>query len=679
MRFTILFFLTVLPCILFGQTQRIVLLEEATNASCGPCAYYNPGLQKFYSQHFGGVISVRYHAWWPGSNDPMYLSAKNDCINRIHYYNINGVPNYVMDGKLEGVPASISAMQSQMEKRLAIPSPLKLHVKANFTDDSVKIHITLVPVDTVRAAKLYLRVAITQRMVNYFNPPGTNGEKNFAEVLRQMLPSAMGTSLDSLNIGDTLAFDFSAAVKSDWDSGDLGVVAWVQSDANKEILQSAMHFPTTIIGNPNTGITFLQAGEITDVPYFIANDTPDTVHVTLMLKDKNAPDDWSFSLKSGNTVTSEISLEILPGDTARFFLQIKSGQRGTGSITVFSQNDDDDGFYGEGYGYGYGLEFNGVVPENSDILLVDDDGGAGYEKNFTRILDKKEFRYICLDEKYLTSLAKSTDLNQYKLIIWNVSWAFPAFNREDVSLLEDYLKDGGNAILFGQDVAWDVFDSTGQSHFTEAESLLQRYFDVRFLEDNSKGTKMFGISGDPIGSGISFNLERPYGFNNLLPDAIEPLTSGRSVFRYNNDKIGAIRFDNGTFRTVFYGISFEEIDGDATRENVLLRSVDWATGATGLNSQVIAPEKSVLLPNYPNPFNPSTTIRYQIVAQGKTQVDLDVYNILGQKVRHLVHAKQASGTYRVKFEARDLAGGVYFCRLKTGTGYAAVRKMILIR
>ena len=678
MRLTVFIVLLFLTSTLFAQTRRIVLLEEATNASCPPCAYYNPGLQKFYAQHFGGVVSVRYHAWWPGT-DPMYQAAKDDCINRIHYYNISGVPNYVMDGKLEGVPSNPAAMEEQMLARLAKPSPLKIHIKASVTDDSLKAHVTLIPVDSISEGKLYLRVAVTQRMVSYASPPGSNGEKDFAEVLRKMLPSAIGTSLDSLSLGDTLSFDFSTAMENDWDSGDMGVVAWVQSDLTKEVLQAAMHFPTTIISDPNPSLVFFNAGQTRLIPYFIVNDTPDTVHVTLLLKNKNAPSDWNFQLKAGEETNSQIPLQILPGDTARFELQVQSGASGTGSITIFSENDDDDGFYGEGYGYGYGVSFKGMVPQNADILLVDDDGGASYEKNFTKILDAHHYNYICVEETYLNDLTQHADLNTYKLILWNASWAFPAFTLDDVQLLNTYLSNGGNAIVFGQDVAWDVFDSTGISHFAEAEALLKKQFGVGYLEDNSKGTKMIGVSGDPIGHGLSFELARPYGFNNLLPDALQPLEHALPVFTYNNDKIAAVRFDNDTSRTVFYGISFEEIDGDASRENVLLRSIDWTTGVTALEPGARLPLTTTLMANYPNPFNPQTTIPYVLKANGETMVQLSVYNVLGQKVKDLVHARQRSGRYRVTFKAAEWPSGVYFYRLQTGEGYSAVRKMILLR
>ncbi len=81
--------------------------------------------------------------------------------------------------------------------------------------------------------------------------------------------------------------------------------------------------------------------------------------------------------------------------------------------------------------------------------------------------------------------------------------------------------------------------------------------------------------------------------------------------------------------------------------------------------------------NYPNPFNPSTAISYQLSAI--SQVQIVVYNMLGQKVKTLVDARQPAGQYKVKFNGSSLASGVYFYRLSTGSGFVQTKKMILIR
>jgi len=83
-----------------------------------------------------------------------------------------------------------------------------------------------------------------------------------------------------------------------------------------------------------------------------------------------------------------------------------------------------------------------------------------------------------------------------------------------------------------------------------------------------------------------------------------------------------------------------------------------------------------LMPNYPNPFNPSTQIPYQIASQAK--VTLEVYNVLGQKVQTLVNQEQAPGSYTVQFDGSNLSSGMYFIQLKAGSK-SKIQKMTLLK
>jgi endo-1,4-beta-xylanase len=89
-----------------------------------------------------------------------------------------------------------------------------------------------------------------------------------------------------------------------------------------------------------------------------------------------------------------------------------------------------------------------------------------------------------------------------------------------------------------------------------------------------------------------------------------------------------------------------------------------------------APSSFALAQNFPNPFNPSTTIRYDILKASK--VELTVFDILGRKVRTLVSGVQAPGHYSVTMDGRDLASGVYFYRLVAGT-FTATKKLMLLK
>jgi hypothetical protein len=84
-----------------------------------------------------------------------------------------------------------------------------------------------------------------------------------------------------------------------------------------------------------------------------------------------------------------------------------------------------------------------------------------------------------------------------------------------------------------------------------------------------------------------------------------------------------------------------------------------------------------LFQNYPNPFNPTTAISYKLLAL--SNVDLSIYNLLGQKVATLVSEKQSAGKYEVHWDASGLSSGVYFYRLSTGQGFTQTRKLVLMR
>ena len=91
----------------------------------------------------------------------------------------------------------------------------------------------------------------------------------------------------------------------------------------------------------------------------------------------------------------------------------------------------------------------------------------------------------------------------------------------------------------------------------------------------------------------------------------------------------------------------------------------------------LLPADYALRDNYPNPFNPMTTISYQLSAIG--QVELTVYNTLGQKVCTLVDQQQSAGAYSLIFDASNLPSGVYFYRLAIANKFTQVNKMILLK
>ncbi len=89
-----------------------------------------------------------------------------------------------------------------------------------------------------------------------------------------------------------------------------------------------------------------------------------------------------------------------------------------------------------------------------------------------------------------------------------------------------------------------------------------------------------------------------------------------------------------------------------------------------------APEAFALYSNYPNPFNPTTIIRYSLPRQ--SHVTLSIFNTLGQKVAELVNADIEAGYHEVEFDAKGLASGVYYCKMQAGD-YVETKELMLMK
>ena len=97
---------------------------------------------------------------------------------------------------------------------------------------------------------------------------------------------------------------------------------------------------------------------------------------------------------------------------------------------------------------------------------------------------------------------------------------------------------------------------------------------------------------------------------------------------------------------------------------------------TAVEDEDQTPRANRLDQNYPNPFNPVTTIRFAL--RSPSRVTLKIYNALGRHVMTLMDREMAAEEHTVTFNARGLASGVYFYRLKTAE-FDQTRKMVILR
>jgi hypothetical protein len=118
---------------------------------------------------------------------------------------------------------------------------------------------------------------------------------------------------------------------------------------------------------------------------------------------------------------------------------------------------------------------------------------------------------------------------------------------------------------------------------------------------------------------------------------------------------------------------FGGMKADGTLSNALYKYVEEETH---MQKKDQSPNAFYLYPNYPNPFNPSTTIQYTIPKADR--VSLRIFNLQGKQVHTLIDQHQSSGNFRISFNGSKLPSGVYFYKLET-EGHTQIRKMLLIK
>ena len=251
--------------ITFGQSQRFVLAEEFTSATCGPCAGQNPAFDALLQQNADVITSIKYHMSWPApGNDPMYLHNTVDNNARRTYYGVNSVPHVFLDGNwFEGMPAQVT--QATINAAAAIPSPFDMQVQHQLSADEDSIYVTtLIKATDNVSGDLVAHNVVIEKYIHFNSPPGTNGERDFYNVMKKMLPTKNGTTINSSYApGDYTIIQTAWELANVYNNDQLAVVSFVQNDLNKEVHQAALSSTDPIVPPYTNDAEILEVSNVT--------------------------------------------------------------------------------------------------------------------------------------------------------------------------------------------------------------------------------------------------------------------------------------------------------------------------------------------------------------------------------------------------------------------------------
>ena len=200
------------------------------------------------------------------------------------------------------------------------------------------------------------------------------------------------------------------------------------------------------------------------------------------------------------------------------------------------------------------------------------------------------------------------------------------------------------------------------------------------LPSNTPFVVRWDHSTDPENDAVTYHwqLSASNNFSSPLIDAASANNGKDTLYQTTYGNISKILSDNGVAvgdSIMLYHRVVASDGGNQSMSDTLHITLTRGT-LTGIEQQTGLPTVLALHDNYPNPFNPTTTIRYDLPKAGV--VRLTVFDVLGRQVAELINSQQAAGKHSVIFNASRLASGVYFYRL-SANNHILIKKMLLMK
>jgi hypothetical protein len=319
---------------------------------------------------------------------------------------------------------------------------------------------------------------------------------------------------------------------------------------------------------------------------------------------------------------------------------------------------------------------------------------AGNTRNFIRqhataFMANKTAIASATNDAITDGLFSLGDYRVVDYILGDESTADETFSSAEQSRVKAYLQSGGRLFVSGCELAWDL-DARGSA---SDKDFINNYLKMKYLADAPDGSSSTtysaeGLTGTVLGGieVITFDDGTHGTFDVSWPDVVRPTSGAAGCAKYagldTSSGFSAVSFQglfpSGTKegRVVALGFPFETITVQEVRSQVMGNVLKFfASAATAAPAEEL-PQTSMLFQNFPNPFNPSTAIRYQLAAS--SFVTIRVFDVLGREVATLLSEQQTPGHHTLRWDASRFPSGTYFYRLEAG-GMSETKRMIILK
>ncbi|MFZ5980154.1 MAG: C1 family peptidase [Candidatus Zixiibacteriota bacterium] len=337
------------------------------------------------------------------------------------------------------------------------------------------------------------------------------------------------------------------------------------------------------------------------------------------------------------------------------------------------------------YDGSYTMYYSGTEPTNHAVLIVGWDNSLVHAGGTGGWIVKNTWGSSWGDNGYFTIAYGSANIGQ---------WSSFVSDWQDYNVNEDimYYDEAGWTSEFGigSTTSWglaaltpvdDVYLNRVEFWTTDITTDVDIY-----IYDSFNGSSLSGLLASQLNQSYS-----EAGYHSVLLDSPPEITAGNEIFV-------AVKITNSTYG---FPVAVDYVGPEVPGKTYMSANAStWYDMGTNYNVDVamrirtiptfavsvdenedLKPYTYSLSCNYPNPFNPMTTINYSL--EKRTRVDISIYNVLGQKVSTVVNEVKPAGEYSATWNGTDdcghgVASGIYLYKLETDE-YVETRKMVLLK
>lgn len=659
----------------FGY-PKVALVERFTNTSCGPCATLNHGWYSVVSDDLeeqGYLNHIIYNVNWPSPLDPMYLLNAADNMARRGFYLVDSVPWIEIDG-VTFVRTNNNAIDQANFTNIVTTtynsgySPFLIEMEPEiYSGDVIEVAVTITrdPADTtILPESVSLQIGLLENEVIYTSPPGSNGETDFPDVCRKMLDDGYGTEIvvpaAGASVTTSVLYIPSPEAQNAIDFSQSRIIVFLQNQQTQEVYQSKKQ--------PTVFTDAIHAA-------FRTPETAGAAPLMIAFEDMSSPasarpiTSWQWDFDSDGTVDStdpepvwtytsagdyDVTLTIGDGVDTHTTTRNNYVHAVTNQADILVVNGIEYPTYAAEMASFYG---SSAIHGAHQVDVWDLFGDQGYDYQANAAVSQ----VVELRRKIPTSI-----LELYRTVIWVGNNYSGDLDYYDGAQVLAYVGNGGNFILATR---------LGGTFLTPA---IRQYCGITAVSGDRTVTQLVAL--DPglvnmssVGANSLVHLVTLGATSEAVPIFRDPAAPTQAAgFRLQKEGDGTFIYVAGRPYRFNTGASYQNY-------NYMLDN--WLGNLTGIDDPDLLARPFGLQPNYPNPFNPSTQIRFSVAHAG--HVSLEIYDAAGRHVRTLVDDTRAADEHTVTWDGRDdtgaaVAAGVYLYRLQAGDD-ARTRRMVLVK